>query len=68
MPRGYSGRIVLEVDPSIKDDLYIALAKRRLTLKDWFLLQSKQFINDTKQPNLFFEIAAEPQPSYGKQG
>jgi hypothetical protein len=68
MSRGNSGRIVLEIDPSVKDDLYIALAKRKLTLKDWFLIQCEQFINDTNQPYLFKVIAAEPQPLYNKQG
>jgi hypothetical protein len=67
MSRGNSGRIVLEVDTSIKDDLYVALAKRKLTLKDWFLIQCEQFINNTNQPNLFKDIAAEPQPTYNKQ-
>ena len=67
MSRGNSGRIVLEVDPSIKDDLYIALAKQKLTLKDWFLTQSAQFIHDTKQPNLFKDFVAESQPLYDKQ-
>jgi len=67
MPRGNSGRIVLEVDTSIKDDLYIALAKRKLTLKNWFLIQCKQFIKDSNQLYLFNDIAAEPQPSYNEQ-
>jgi hypothetical protein len=67
MSRGNSGRIVLEVDTSIKDDLYIALAKQKLTLKDWFLMQCTQFIYDTNQPSLFKSIAAERQPSYNKQ-
>jgi len=66
MSRGNSGRIVLEVDTSIKDDLYVALAKRKLTLKDWFLIQCEQFINDSNQPILFKDIAAESQPSYNK--
>jgi len=67
MSRGNSGRIVLEVDTSIKDALYIALAKQKLTLKEWFLVQCKQFIYDTNQPSLFKSIAAEPQPLYSKQ-
>ena len=67
MSRGNSGRIVLEVDTSIKDALYIALAKQKLTLKDWFLVQCTQFIHDTNQPYLFRDIAAEPRPLYNKQ-
>jgi hypothetical protein len=67
MSRGNSGRIVLEVDTSIKDALYIALAKQKLTLKEWFLMQCTQYIYDTNQPYLFKSIAAELQPSYNKK-
>jgi len=67
MSRGNSGRIVLEVDTSIKDALYIALAKKKLTLKEWFLMQCNQFIYDTNQPSLFKSFAAEPHSLYGKQ-
>jgi hypothetical protein len=63
MSRGSSGRIVLEIDPSTKDLLYIALAKQRLTLKDWFLKQSASFIEQSENPSLFSEVA-EKAPSY----
>lgn len=49
MSRGGSGRIVLEIDPAIKDLLYVALAKRKLTLKDWFLGQCEIFIRESEQ-------------------
>jgi hypothetical protein len=69
MSRGYSGRIVLEIDPSIKDSLYIALARNKLTLKDWFISQCISFIEETNQPYLFTEaktkFAATPKPLYG---
>jgi hypothetical protein len=69
MPRGSSGRIVLVVDPSIKDDLYIALAKRKLTLKGWFLIECEQFIYSTNQPNFINDMVSEPKFSYNrKQG
>jgi len=64
MSRGNSGRIVLEIDPLIKDNLYVALAKKRLTLKDWFLDQCCDFIETSKQPRLFDEIVAEKQSHY----
>jgi len=67
MSRGNSGRIVLEVDTSIKDALYIALAKQKLTLKEWFLIQCTQFIYDTNQPSLFKSAVAELQPSYSSK-
>ena len=53
MARGESGRIVLEIDPSQKDDLYTALRRNGLTLKDWFLQQADQFLRDQEQLPLF---------------
>jgi hypothetical protein len=53
MSRGNSGRIVIEVDPDIKDRLYEVLSKRKITLKDWFLTQCSSYLSDADQPNLF---------------
>lgn len=53
MARGESGRIVLEIDPSQKDDLYSALTRDGLTLKDWFLRQAEQYLHDQDQIPLF---------------
>jgi hypothetical protein len=53
MARGESGRIVLEIDPSHKGDLYSALTKDGLTLKDWFLRQTEQYLRDRAQMPLF---------------
>ncbi len=53
MARGESGRIVLEIDPSAKDELYTALTKDGMTLKDWFLRQASQYLRDRAQPALF---------------
>jgi hypothetical protein len=64
MPRGLSGRIVLEIDPSKKDLLYIALAKNKLTLKDWFIVQCDNYLNEYNQLRLFNEEAAENPLSY----
>lgn len=53
MSRGSSGRIVLEIDPKIKDKLYEVLAKQKITLKDWFLAQCNSYLSDVDQPKLF---------------
>ena len=37
MARGSSGRIIIEVDPGFKQELYDVLQKENLTLKEWFL-------------------------------
>ncbi|NET71476.1 MAG: hypothetical protein F6K62_11255 [Sphaerospermopsis sp. SIO1G2] len=39
---GKSHRIVIEVDPALKEQIYIALRARGLTLKDWFTSQIMQ--------------------------
>ena len=44
MSIGSSGRIVIEVDPATKRDLYSALAKDGLTLKDWFLQNTASYL------------------------
>jgi hypothetical protein len=59
MARGDSGRIVIEVDPHLKDELYVELARQRLTLKAWFVAMAEHFLDDSRQPNLF---AAEASP------
>jgi len=64
MPRGHSGRIVLEIDLSKKDQLYIALAKNKLTLKEWFITQCDNYLSEFNQPGLFSEAVAEKTVSY----
>ncbi|WP_309401044.1 hypothetical protein [Cerasicoccus maritimus] len=67
MPRGESGRIVLEVNPEEKRDLYDALGQDGLTLKDWFLGQARRYLRDRNQRELFFEAAEASRPfSAGK--
>jgi len=53
---------VVEVDPALKDELYVELARRRLTLKAWFVMSAERFLSESRQPALF---AAEPDlPGY----
>ncbi len=60
MARGTSGRIVVEVDPDLKSDLYVELARRGLTLKAWFIEQAEACIREGQQPNLFAAESAAP--------
>lgn len=53
MPRGTSGRIVIEIDPVLKDDLYEALQKEGLNLKSWFLENVQDYLSDRSQLKLF---------------
>jgi hypothetical protein len=57
MPRGDSGRIVIEVDPEMKRRLYVALALSGSTLKDWFVKNATRFCEDCDQPSLFGDLA-----------
>ena len=52
MPVGESGRIVIEIDPELKQELYGALSEQGLNLKQWFLGNAKQYLDQQIQPNL----------------
>ena len=54
MPVGASGRIVIEIDPELKQELYGALSEQGLNLKQWFLGNAKQYLDQQIQPNLPF--------------
>jgi len=49
MSIGPSGRIVIEIDPEIKRELYHVLKKEDLKLKHWFLDQVSSLIKDKRQ-------------------
>jgi hypothetical protein len=44
MARGKSGRVVLEIDPEFKNQLYQALGTRNQTLKEWFVEEAELMI------------------------
>ena len=46
MARGDSGRIVVELDPSVKRQLYSALALENRTLKDWMIERIERYISE----------------------
>ncbi|MDT3279659.1 hypothetical protein [Shewanella scandinavica] len=46
MSIGKSGRVVLQIDPSLKKQLYGELAIRGLTLKEWFLLSASELLKN----------------------
>ena len=56
MVRGKSGRIVLEIDPSLKSDLYEALQEEGITLKEWFLRHTGSYLAHKAQPSLFQSV------------
>ena len=44
MSIGSSGRIVIEIDPKTKRNLYSTLTKNGMTLKDWFLACADKYL------------------------
>lgn len=59
MARGESGRIVIEVPPALKRELYATLAISGSTLKDWFLRNAEAYCSAGVQGALF----ADQQPA-----
>ncbi|MFC1451914.1 hypothetical protein ACFLSJ_01055 [Verrucomicrobiota bacterium] len=53
MASSTSGRVVVEVDPSLKKSLRKALLDADMTLKDWFIKAATSFISERHQPTLF---------------
>ena len=62
MSRGPSGRLVVELEPELKQQLYSTLALDGLTFKDWLTDQVTRYIDNRHQPQLF--AAESPVPSY----
>jgi hypothetical protein len=62
MARGESGRIVLEIDPSEKKELYAALTRDGMTLKDWFLRSATDYLRERGQGQLFAPMVLAENP------
>ena len=52
MAKGSSGRLVIEIDPELKQELYHALGEENLNLKQWFLGNVTNFLDHRNQPEL----------------
>jgi hypothetical protein len=55
MSVGTSGRIVIEVDPLLKQQLYAALHEDGVTMKDWFQRNLRTYLANRKQLPLAFD-------------
>jgi len=60
MARGKSGRVVLEIDPELKRQLYASLESRQETMKEWFIKEAEGLIYGDKQPSLFETTDKQP--------
>jgi hypothetical protein len=54
MAKGTSGRLVIEIEPALKEQLYQALGDDGLNLKQWFLENVSDYLRQRKQPELPF--------------
>jgi len=52
MPKGESGRIVVDIDPALKRRLYSVLALENSTLKGWFIQSAERYIEEKREPSL----------------
>jgi hypothetical protein len=57
MAVGPSGRIVVEIDPDLKHELYAALEADGVNLKQWFLEQVQARLRDRGQLSLPLKVA-----------
>ena len=53
MAVGLSGRIVIEIDPELKQQLYAELDRDGKTLKEWFVRNARSYLEHSLQPSLF---------------
>lgn len=58
MSIGSSGRIVIEVEPELKRELYAYLTRDGLTLKEWFLQEARTYLAATNQLSLGLQDGA----------
>lgn len=53
MSQGQSGRMVVEIEPRLKRELYAELARDGLTFKDWLVATAERYILERAQRPLF---------------
>jgi hypothetical protein len=57
MAIGPSGRIVIEIDPELKRELYGCLSTDGLSLREWFLETARQYLDTRAQLRLDLPLA-----------
>jgi hypothetical protein len=65
MAIGPSGRIVIEIDPELKRELYGCLSSDGLSLREWFLDSARQYLSTRTQLPLELSLtpAGEKRPA-----
>ena len=59
MAKGNSGRIVIEIEPELKQELYSVLGSERMNLKQWFLGNVEEFLRNRTQLPLELNVENE---------
>jgi hypothetical protein len=63
MSIGNSGRIVIELEPGLKRQIYSDLARDGMTLKEWFVREAQNYITTTSQVSLDLEPSTDKSES-----
>jgi hypothetical protein len=63
MARGPSGRVIIEMEPTLKRALHARLVSEGRSLKDWFLECADAYL-DPAQQTLPLELGEPPSPDY----
>lgn len=56
MAHGTSGRIVIDLDPAFKQELYATLRQKGLSMREWFLSEAHRLCDEHSQPTLSFPV------------
>jgi hypothetical protein len=57
--KGSSGRLVIEIDPSIKKELYDRLGEKGLNMREWFLINANAYLKQNKQGSLLIDAVSQ---------
>ncbi len=63
MARGPSGKLVIEVDPSLKDALHARLAIEKKTMKAWFIKHAEDYVGASLSQSVPYMKVAESSPA-----
>lgn len=58
MSIGSSGRVVIEIEPEMKQALHTALKNNGSNLKEWFVQQAEEFLRENGRQQLRLDLSA----------
>jgi len=66
MAKGTSGRVVIEIDPELKEELYSALGKDGTNLKTWFVKNVGTYLRGRAQLHLTLPVQGDQKDHMNK--